>query len=327
MKSDNEGVAAMKDVASLYDPEGLDDIYQPLKDAGLILDYKPILKTAGEDELIDKLSGYSYIIAAGENYTARVIRTLAQNGLKLIVRMGIGYDNVDTHTARECGVDVANTPGANAEAVAEQALMLTLCAARSGGKDNIAMHQGIWEASRPVDLFGCTVGLVGFGSIAAKFAALIRPLAGKILAYDPYPNAKRVEELNVEIVSFERLITESDVVSLHLPLTEQTEGLFNEAVFRKMKSGAILINTSRGSIINENALVIALKEGKLHAAGLDVFCTEPLPPDSPLRLLDNCVMSPHDASMSNAAFRSMTAAVVRSILAKVNGTNDINIVN
>lgn len=245
----------------------------------------------------------------------------------MISRMGVGFDHVDIVAARALGIIVTNTPGANAQTVAEHALALTMAASRGIGIADAQMHGGTWKAPRMRDLTGRTFGLIGFGNIARHYARLVAPLAGRILAYDAYQDEDIARALHVEYVSMDELLAQSDVLSLHIPLSDDTKGLIDRVRIAQMKPDAILINTSRGEVIDEAALCDALSHDRLFAAGLDVFCHEPLEQDSPLRGLDNCVMTPHCASLTPEAFQSMLRANIDSIEAHITGKGRLSQVN
>ena len=317
----------MNAIATMYNPQDCPDEYDLLRKAGFRVDYKQPVQTDSSD-VIRQLSGYPWIIASGEYFPRTVLEALKSAGLRLIVRLGVGYDRVDIRAAGELGIAVANTPGANANAVAEHTLMLTMAVARNAGLCNANMHSGRWATGvKSVDLSGCTVGLVGFGNIARIFARMIRPIAGRILACDPYPNRVAAADLHVELADLDAVLAHADVLSLHLPLTEESRNMFDLAMFHKLKPGAIFINTSRGEIVQEDALAAALADGTLLGAGLDVYQTEPLPAESPLRKLDNCFMTPHSASMSDDAFHRMTSAAIHTILKFAAGESLPNQVN
>lgn len=316
----------MNTIASSYDLQGMEALFLPLERIGWRIKHLDIRK--GDPEtLIKTFSGYPYIIAAGEFYNALVLEALHAKGLRMIIRLGVGYDHIDIVKARELGIDVANTPGANAESVAEHALMLTLAVARHAGKSNAEMHRGEWIMARPKDLFGKTFGLIGFGNIARRYAALVRPMAGRIAAYDSYPNLEAAAEAGVELLPLSELLRISDVISLHLPLTDETHHMFDNRAFSCIKKGAILVNTSRGAIIDENALCEALDNGTLMGAGLDVFSVEPIDSGNPLTKYPNCIMTPHNASLTDDAFKSMTSAAVEGLLAHITGAGRLHVVN
>ena len=213
--------------------------------------------------------------------------------LRLVHKFGVGINTVDVDVATKRGIAVANMPGANAASVAEGAVLLMLAALRRLLPLDRATRAGRGWPSDPAlgeecrDIGGCTVGLVGYGSIAQQVARIVAAMGATVLhtstADDGLPGWRTLAQL----------LAESDVVSLHLPLTDATHGLIDRAALGRMKPGAVLINTSRGPIVDETALIDALRAGPLAAAGLDVFAVEPVPADNPLLRLDNVVLTPH----------------------------------
>ncbi|GAB2996882.1 glyoxylate reductase [Mycobacterium bourgelatii] len=213
--------------------------------------------------------------------------------LRLVHKLGAGVNTIDVATATECGIAVANMPGANAPSVAEGAVLLMLAALRRLRQLDHAVRCGRgWPADPDLgetvrDLGGCTVGLVGYGNIAKRVATIVSAMGATVLhtstADDGRPGWRPLADL----------LAESDVVSLHLPLTADTHHLLDANALARMKSSAVLVNTSRGAIVDENALVDALRVGRLAAAGLDVFEVEPVTPDNRLLDLDNVVLTPH----------------------------------
>lgn len=214
--------------------------------------------------------------------------------LKLVHKLGSGVNTIDVETATQHGVAVANIPGANAPSVAEATVMMMLAALRRLPELDRATREGNGWPTDPSlgdqvrDLGSCTVGLIGYGSIAKRVEQILRSMGTTLL----HTTTKR-DEYNVGWVSLNELLTKSDIISLHVPLTPQTEGMINATTLAKMKPGAILINTARGAIVDEAALVDALRSGQLAAAGLDVFAEEPVRPDNPLLTLDNVLLTPH----------------------------------
>ena len=220
---------------------------------------------------------------------------------RIIVRMGAGYENIDVASATRHGVIASNIPGNLPEEVADHAVALFLACLRRLPQQDRALRAGIWDptiAAPAQRLNGQTFGFVGFGRIARKVAKKMAGFELHYVVYDPYTNPGIITSLGAEAVGFEELLQRSDVVSLHLPATSETKNMFNERVFDLMKPSAILINTARGSQIDEEALYTALKEGRIRCAGLDVFQEEPIPPDSPLLKLDNIFVTPHTAGYS-----------------------------
>lgn len=219
---------------------------------------------------------------------------LAQAPRLRFVQVGAGYDNVDLAACSRRGVQVCNAAGLNADAVAEHVMALLLCHYKNICPLNQFMHTG---GSAPLpdyrggELAGRTLGLVGLGHIGRAVAARAQAFGLRLLGWSYRP----IQVPGVTPVSLPQLFTESDIVSLHVPLTDDTRHLIDDAALAQMKPGALLINTARGGLIDEAALVRALQRGTLSGAGLDVFAEEPLPAESPLRQLDNVILTPHTA--------------------------------
>ena len=230
---------------------------------------------------------------------------------RIISRYGIGLEMIDVRSAEARGIRVV----ANAEycirEVAEHALALLLACARKLGPAMAAMRAGNWNKRtfmKPTaSLAEQTLGIAGYGRIGRQLAALAAPLVKRVLVYDPF-----VTDVP-GLASFEELLSASDFISLHCPLTEATRGLFNAAAFEKMKSSAWLINTSRGPLIDETALLEALRGGVIGGAALDVFTTEPLPVDHPLLALPNVIATPHVAWYSERAYHLLQENTARAV--------------
>jgi len=239
-----------------------------------------------------------FIFGGAAPITAAMIRAAPR--LRLIQKWGIGVDKIDLQAAREAGVPVAITFGANAAPVAEHALALMLAVFRRLPYVDRNLRAGHWVRAEMREvcfqLAGRTVGLLGFGNVARMLAHRLRGFDVRIL----YTDVRRADlatetALHARRVPFDELIGEAEVLSVHLPLTAATRGLIGAAAMAAMKPDAVIINTSRGGIVDEQALCAALREGRLLGAGLDVFDTEPLAADHPLLALDNVVLSPHTA--------------------------------
>ncbi|MBM3516303.1 MAG: hydroxyacid dehydrogenase [Alphaproteobacteria bacterium] len=232
--------------------------------------------------------------------------------LRLIQKIGIGVNTIDLEAARARGVRVCNMPGTNSRAVAEQALMLMLAAARGLGVYDRATRAGRGWSLPPAlqdafgEIAGRTVGLVGYGAVPRLLAPILVAMEARVLYTDLAPITGALAAWR----TLPDLLTESDIVSLHVPLTAATARLIDGAALARMKDGAILVNTARGGLIDQAALVAALRSGKLRAAGLDVFAAEPVPGDEPLLTLDNVVLSPHVAWLTPETLaRSLVVAV------------------
>ena len=217
--------------------------------------------------------------------------------LELIAFTGIGAGNfVDLEEAAKRGITVCNTPGYADHAVAEHALAMMLAVARNLARLDRDLRRGQWNQSLPgLELRGKTLGLVGFGGIGAHLAELARGIGMKVRAWTRKPSAERARRHRMEFTDLESLLRESDVISVHTALTEETRNLLDAKALACTRPGVLLVNTARGEIIDENALIEALRSGHIAGAGIDVFHTEPLPTDNPLIGLDNVLLTPHVA--------------------------------
>ena len=222
-----------------------------------------------------------------------------QGHTPLLVRFGVGFDKVDLAAASRRGIAVARTTAANASGVAEMALSMILAARRGLRPNRIhCIETGIWERSVAHETTGNTVGILGFGAIGRILARLCRGLGCRVLAYDPFPNEALAQELGVELVGLDELFQVSDAISIHVPYSKDTHHIVNAQRLAQMKPSAVIVNTARGNLIDEDALYDALKARQICGAGLDVFAQEPLPPSSKLLELDNLILSPHFSSQT-----------------------------
>lgn len=252
-----------------------------------------------------------------EPYTQHVFANAAR--LKAVIRYGVGVDTVDLDAATEHGVMIANFPDFCVREVADHALALVLaCAKKLLPLDRTLRGHG-WEPSRALrspmgTIHDQTLGLLAFGNIARTLAARARALEMRVIAYDPYVDSAVFTEAGVEGTSLERVAAESDYISCHLPLTDQTRGVLDAAFFDRMKPTAYFINTSRGAVVKEADLIDALREGRIAGAGLDVFESEPIGPEHALCQMENVVLTPHLASFADATFVSLYRRVGETAL-------------
>ena len=224
--------------------------------------------------------------------------------LRLIQKIGVGVNTIDLEAAKARGIAVCNLPGTNSRAVAEMTLLLMLGALRQMGRFERATWAGTGWSQNPAvqdslfELGGRTVGLVGYGEVPKILAPVLAALGCRVLYTARAPKPEAVGEWR----AFDALLAESDVVSLHIPQTPETTGLINAGAIARMKRGAVLVNTARGGLVEEAALVAALRSGQLAAAGLDVFAQEPVAPDNPLLSLPNVFLAPHIAWLTTGTF-------------------------
>lgn len=224
--------------------------------------------------------------------------------LRLIVKHGIGVDNIDLAAATERAVPVVNVPDAIADAVAEMTVAMVFALPKHLCRLDRSMHAGGWEKSLiGASVAGQTLGFIGLGRIARKITALLSPLSVRVIAYDKYVSADRFPEGVKRADSLRELLEAADTVVVLCPKTPETIGLIGEAEFKMMKDSAYLINTARGGIVDEDALVLALRSGEIAGAALDTFEREPLGAESELRSCDNAILTPHVAASSQAALQ------------------------
>jgi D-3-phosphoglycerate dehydrogenase len=244
----------------------------------------------------------------------------AAPNLKIVGRAGVGLDNVEIPAATERGVMVVNAPTSNIHSAAEHAVALLMAACRQIPAADRTLREHTWKRSafNGVELLGKTIGVVGLGRIGQLVAQRLAAFETEIIAYDPYLPAARAAQLGIELVDIDELVTRADIITMHLPKTKETAGLFDAERLARAKDGVVIVNAARGGLIVESALVDALNSGKVRAAGLDVFDTEPCT-DSPLFGLENTVVTPHlGASTSEAQDRAGTD-VARSVLLALRG--------
>jgi phosphoglycerate dehydrogenase-like enzyme len=246
-----------------------------------------------------------------------VLRRLPR--LKMITVCGIGTDAVDLEAAKELGIVVCNLPGQTAPIVAEHALGLMLAVARRAWYSTNELKSGRWTSVDNVYLRGKTLGLVGAGSIAAEMARLARAIGMDVVAWTFHPTPERAARLGVTFVSLDELLSRSDVVSLHVKLTSESRGLIGPEQIRRMKPGAMLVNTARGPIVDSNAMIGALNSGHLGGAGLDVFDDEPIPAGHPLLACEQVVLTPHNADQTPEGWDMLNGGVVDNVIAFLQG--------
>ena len=258
---------------------------------GVSVDYKPGLS---EDELAAAIGDYdALVIRSGSKVTAKVIDRASK--LRVIGRAGIGVDNVDVPAASRKGIVVMNTPTGNAVTTAEHALSLLMSLARKIPQATASMKAGKWEKNKfeGREVAGKTLGIIGLGNIGRIVADRATGLHLQVIAFDPVLTPDKAASLGVELVSVDQLFVRSDLITIHAPLTPETKNLLNRDAFARMKKGVLIVNAARGGIVNESDLEVALKEGKVGGAALDVFEKEPVAPDHPLLKLDNVIATPH----------------------------------
>ncbi|MBI4336463.1 MAG: hydroxyacid dehydrogenase [Chloroflexi bacterium] len=267
--------------------------------------------------LVERLHNADVAVAvySTSRFTAEVLGQASR--LKLIACVGVGVDHIDLAACHRRGVLVANTPGANADAVAEGAITLALAVARRVPTVDRLTRQGAWPQGEPItQLCGKTLGVIGTGHIGRRTVALGRGLGMRVIAWSFHPSPERASEMGVEFMSLEELMRTADVVSISVRRSPESGGLIGRHLIGLMKPTAILVNTARGEVVDEEALVEALQQKRIRGAGLDVYSTEPLPAGHPLTRLDNVVLFPHNTGMTpERQTKSMMVANIRNYLA------------
>ncbi|MCF6097121.1 D-glycerate dehydrogenase [Thermovorax subterraneus] len=252
--------------------------------------------------------------------------------LKIVSNYAVGYDNIDLEEATKRGIMVTNTPGVLTETTADLTFALLMATARRIVEGDKFVRAGKWKTWGPMlllgqDIYGATLGLIGLGRIGYAVAKRAKGFDMKVMYYDQVRNEKAEQELGLEFVTLEKLLKESDFVSIHVPLTPQTRHLINEKTLSLMKKNAILINTARGPIVDEKALYEALVNNRIAGAGLDVMDPEPPSMDNPLLRLDNVVLLPHIGSASVATRTKMAIMAAENLVAGLKGEIPPNLVN
>ena len=293
-------------------------------DADVIID--PCQSTERTIELVKNVDALIVNLASIDE---SVINSM--KNCKIIARYGVGYDNVDIRAATSKNIWVANVPDYCSEETSEHALALLLACVRKISFKDKMIRRGGWNLQnlqKAHRIKGSVLGIVGFGKSAKLF---LKKLSGfdlaKIIVYAPLRNHEEIPEYGAVPVEFSELLNQSDFISIHATLNKETQHLFGKNEFEQMKNSVILINTSRGPIIDEEALISALKEGQIHYAGLDVFETEPLPNSSELLLLDNVILTDHNAYYSEESLAELKTKTALNVLETLKGNQPLYPVN
>jgi D-3-phosphoglycerate dehydrogenase / 2-oxoglutarate reductase len=279
--------------------------------------YNPFRRPLTSAELAELLPGCDGYIAGLDVIDRAALQ--AADRLLVVARYGVGVDNVDLAAAAEKGIIVTNTPGANSGSVAELAVSLILALARNLVEAAVAARAGGWPRLQGASLESRCVGLLGFGAVGKQVGRRLGGFGCRVLAYDPYPDPTAATEMGVALVTFDEVLAQSDFLSLHLPVLPETRRLVDSGFLRRMKDGACLVNTARGELIDEAALVEALQSGKLRGAALDVFPVEPPAADNPLLQLPQVLVTPHISSHTDIATRNMGRMALAECLAVLRG--------
>ena len=283
--------------------------------------------TISKEELLEEITDFDAIIVRSRTKVTREVIEAADK-LKIIARAGVGVDNVDVQAATERGIMVINAPESTSITVAEHTMGLILSLSRKISIADSSVKDGKWEKSRfmGIELNGKTLGVIGMGRIGSQVVTRSKAFGMETIVYDPYITEKSASELGVTVVDLETLLKESDVMTIHVPLTPETKHLISKPQFEIMKENAIIINCARGGIIDEEALYDALSNNSIRGAGLDVYEVEP-PENSPLFTLDNVVLTPHIAASTSEAQRDAAIIVANEIKKVFQGGSPKNVLN
>ncbi|MGD9143420.1 MAG: C-terminal binding protein [Dehalococcoidia bacterium] len=289
-----------------------------------------VLGCESEDDIISEAQDADAILTVGAPMTRRVLERLPK--CQLIVRYGIGYDTVDVEAATDNNILLVNIPDFCLEEVSNHAIALLLACAKKIPHLNNLVKEGRWmeakQAQSPMEsIHGQTLGIIGCGNIGRTTARKAKCFGLDVLGYDPYVDRVLAEEFDITLVKLPELLDKSDYISVHTALTDETYHLIGDEQFKLMKPTAFFINTARGPVVDEPALIRAFAEGRIAGAGLDVFEQEPVDPDNPLLKMDNVVVMPHSASYSDAAFKRLRKSVGQEAARLLGGKWPKNVVN
>jgi glyoxylate reductase len=296
---------------------------ETLKNAGADVTVWPEQLPPSPEKLLEHVEGAEGILSTlNDKIDAAFLDQVPT--VKVVSNFAVGYDNIDVDACTERGIAVCITPDVLTDTTADFAFALLMAAARRVSESHQSIPRGEWKTWEPLgylgqDVHGATLGIVGMGRIGVAMARRAAGFNMKVIYSDMYRNESAESELGVEHVEFDDLLTRSDFVSVHTPLTPETRGLFGAEQFKKMKSSAILINTARGPVVDTDALVDALNSGEIWGAGLDVTDPEPIPADHPLLSIDRAVVCPHIASASEVTRSNMARLAADNVVAVLTG--------
>ncbi|HET7393395.1 MAG TPA: hydroxyacid dehydrogenase, partial [Candidatus Binatia bacterium] len=255
-----------------------------------------------------------WVIRSGTKITAELIA--AATNLKVIGRAGVGFENVDVDAATQRGIVVMNTPGGNNVTTGDHTISLMMALARHIPQAVASLKNGKWERNKfiGVELCNKTIGVIGLGNVGRIVAERATGLRMKVLGYDPFISAENIARMEVEPATLEEIFSKADFITVHVPLTPETQGLISREAFAKMKTGVRIINCARGGIVDEKDLADAIKDGKVAGAALDVYVDEPPPPDHPLLAMDQVITTPHLGASTDEAQLNVAIAVAEQMV-------------
>jgi len=281
-------------------------------------------KSASADDILGVARDADAVLVTYARLPAELLRQLTR--CKAIGRFGLGVDNIDLPAAKEMGITVTYVPDYCLQEVSDHAMALLLALARKIPLSNQLVQAGRWEMPAVVPIYrleGRVLGLIGFGNIPRKLVPKAKAFGLRVITHDPYVSHDQAGALDVENVAFDELLQQSDFISVHAPLTPQTRGLVNAEAFAKMKKGVLIVNTARGPLIDEAALVAALDSGRVGGAALDVLTTEPPPRDSALMGRDNVILTPHTGFYSVDALNELQTKCASDVARVLSGEKPV----
>jgi D-3-phosphoglycerate dehydrogenase / 2-oxoglutarate reductase len=296
-----------------------------IKEAKIEVDYKIGLS---EDEIVKIISDYDALLVRSDTkVTSKILEAGANGKLKLVGRAGVGTDNIDKEKARELGVVVENTPFGNTNAAAEHTLTMMMMLSKHIIHANESIKQNKWDRNfKSSELKDKTLGLIGLGNVGKKVAKVARALEMNVIVYDPFIDEAKLKELGLVKADFEEIITNSDYISPHVPLTEQTKNMISDKEFSEMKTGVRILNVARGGVINENALLTAINTKKVAAAALDVYESEP-PTNVELVKSEHVIATPHLGASTSEAQVNVAIEIAQQVVLALNKNEIKNCVN
>ena len=308
------------------DFKGAEEVVESLTEAGFEVEHRYGAPDWSDADTIEKLKGVHALLAGSELLDKSTLA--AAEDLKIIARNGAGYDKVDLDYCTERGIYVTTTPGAMADAVADEALGLVLALARKLVQGDRAVKEGGYEVPIGEDLAAMTLGLVGCGHIGREVVARARAFKMRVLVYDPWIEAEALHQIGAEKATLEEMLPQADAVTLHTPLTAENQKMVNADFLGKLKEGAMLINTARGGLVDEEAVLAALNTGRLSGAGLDCQATEP-PTGLSLELVrhPHVIAMPHAGSFTHAGRKRMALVAAGSIAEALLGQVPSHVIN
>jgi D-3-phosphoglycerate dehydrogenase len=290
-------------------PQGL-EVFQ--RAPGFEVDVRIGLKPGELKKVVADYDGW--VIRSGTKITADLVE--AAKNLKVIGRAGVGFENIDVDAASKKGIVVMNTPGGNNVTTGEHTISLMMALARHIPQAVASLKSGKWERNKFVGMELCnkTLGIIGLGNVGRIVAERAAGLRMKVIGYDPFISPESIARMGVEPATLEEIFTKSDCITVHVPLTPETQGLINRKAFAKMKTGVRIINCARGGIVDEKDLADAIREGKVAGAALDVYVDEPPPPDHPLLKMDQVITTPHLGASTDEAQLNVAIAVAEQMV-------------